>query len=159
MIQVLKPRSPHKVLFLAGTIDNGNSEDWQARFIEAFEKVQPNSQHWIVVNPRRDDWDPEAKESEILYQITWEMDWIEKADIIYMHFARGSQSPITLQEQGWICGQWPEKLIVTCDIEYFRFTNVERLCNRAGTPFYPSDPTIDIHYNILKYHIFKPQGL
>lgn len=44
----------HFSIFLAGTIDMGNSEDWQA---ELSKKLLKEINNIIIFNPRRDDWD------------------------------------------------------------------------------------------------------
>ena len=43
-------------IFLAGTIDNGDSEDWQTKICRLIEECSTNSKPIAVYNPRRDDW-------------------------------------------------------------------------------------------------------
>ena len=42
-------------VFLAGTIDMGNSRDWQA---ELFEEFKSRGGRYILFNPRQEHWDP-----------------------------------------------------------------------------------------------------
>lgn len=81
-------------IFLAGTIDDGKSEDWQSKLIEEL------SDHEItILNPRRNNWG-DLSDNELRKQITWELDHLEKADIIFMYIIGTSKSPISLLEMG-----------------------------------------------------------
>lgn len=118
-------------VFLAGTIDNGNSLDWQQEVISLLEGKVDH-----IFNPRRADWDaswlqrednPQFKE-----QVTWELDHIRKALHVLMYFAPGSLSPITLLELGIAAAEAPEKLVVCCPEGFWRKGNVDILCTRYG---------------------------
>ncbi len=130
-------------IFLAGTIDMGNSVNWQA---EAAYKL---TEDFIVFNPRRDDWDPTWKQSkdnfEFRQQVEWEIDGLEQADYILMYFAPGSQSPITLLELGLYVDTG--KLHVVCPEGFYRKGNVDIICERFGVPQYN---TLDEAINWLK---------
>ena len=41
-----------KTVFLAGSIEMGNADNWQEKATKTF-----IDKGWIVFNPRRDDWD------------------------------------------------------------------------------------------------------
>ena len=83
-------------IFLAGTIDMGSSRDWQA---EAFEYFSSLPGKYILFNPRQGNWDG-SKPGEMDYQVNWELEYLEQADIIIMYIIGTSKSPITLLEMG-----------------------------------------------------------
>ena len=119
-------------VFLAGTIDNGNSEDWQQTIAE---KLAGRNRHYILYNPRQDEWNPE-REGEMEYQVNWELEHMEKADYILMVFLPGSQSPITLLELGLHARS--SKLLVICTPGFYRYDNVRITCERYNVPVFES---------------------
>ena len=66
-------------IFLAGTIDDGKSEDWQSKLIKEFSEY-----NITILNPRRNNWG-DLTDNELRKQITWELDHLEKADIIFQN--------------------------------------------------------------------------
>ena len=119
-------------VFLAGTIDMGNSYDWQREAAGLFAQKEGN---YILYNPRQEEWHPE-REGEMDYQVNWELEHLEKADRILMYFLPGSQSPITLLELGLHARSG--KLLVVCTEDYFRYDNVRITCQRYAVPLYSS---------------------
>lgn len=103
MSKILKPTEKLEFqgfsVFLAGTIDNGNSIDWQK---EVTEKIRDFD--ITILNPRRDDWGSTKVQSihnpQFKEQVEWELSALEKANIIFMMFLEKSLSPITLLELG-----------------------------------------------------------
>ena len=117
-------------IFLAGTIDDGKSEDWQSKLIEEL------SDHEItVLNPRRNNWG-DLSDNELRKQITWELDHLEKADIIFMYIIGTSKSPISLLEMGIHIKD--SKLIVVCEPEFYRYENVKITCEYYNAELYDS---------------------
>ena len=117
-------------IFLAGTIDDGKSEDWQSKLIEEL------SDHEItVLNPRRNNWG-DLPNNELRKQITWELDHLEKADIIFMYIIGTSKSPISLLEMGIHIKDL--KLIVVCEPEFYRYENVKITCEYYNAELYDS---------------------
>ena len=117
-------------VFLAGTIDMGNSVDWQLEAAELFREKEGN---YILFNPRQAEWHPE-REGEMDYQVNWELDHLQRADFILMNFLPGSQSPITLLELGLFAGS--RKLRVICPASFYRYDNVRITCQRYAVPMY-----------------------
>ena len=116
-------------IFLAGSIEMGVAENWQAKA----ERLLADS-HYVILNPRRDDWDStwEQKISNPKFyeQVTWELQGIEDSEYILMYFDPSTKSPITLLELGLIAGISPEKLIVVCPEGFWRKGNVDIICDR-----------------------------
>lgn len=117
-------------VFLAGTIDMGNSENWQKKTIQTLDETLINC---IVYNPRRETW-PGDNSNEFERQVNWEQDMLEDSDIIFMYIAGTSKSPITLLELGEFLTSG--KLIVVCEEDFYRYGNVRIMCERFDIPLY-----------------------
>ncbi len=125
------------IVFLAGSIAMGEVEDWQA---EASAKLSDyTDEQLVVLNPRRDDFEPNAKQSiddpYLNQQINWELDGLDEAYYVLMYFHPDTLAPITLLELGLqadnIC-----KVVACCPDGFYRQANVEIVCNRFKIPFY-----------------------
>jgi hypothetical protein len=90
----------------------------------------------VILNPRRDDWDPSWRQSidepQFRGQVEWELDALDRADVIAMWFAPGTKAPITLLELGLHARGG--KLVVGCPDGYWRKGNVEVVCARHAIP-------------------------
>ena len=117
-------------IFLAGTIDDGKSEDWQSKLIKEFSEY-----NITILNPRRNNWG-DLSDNELRKQITWELDHLEKADIIFMYIIGTSKSPISLLEMGIHIKD--SKLIVVCEPEFYRNENVKITCEYYNAELYDS---------------------
>src|SRR5687768_6609494 len=122
-----------KAIFLAGTIDNGSSVNWQEAAIKFFSDSTYN-----IYNPRRDDWDhswqSKIEDQKFSEQVNWELDAMEKADLIVMNFLPKSLSPVTLLEFGLFAKS--PKLMVCCPDEFWRSGNIYMVCNKYDIPFF-----------------------
>jgi hypothetical protein len=132
---VYKPPAPwtatdSMVVFLAGSIEMGIAIDWQA----ALTAQLPTGV--VVLNPRRDEWDASWRqaldEPRFREQVEWELDGLERADVIAMWFAPETRAPITLLELGLHARGG--KLVVGCPDGFWRKGNVEVVCARFGVP-------------------------
>ena len=121
-------------VFLAGSIEMGAAEDWQEKIPKLFD----DRDNLTFFNPRRDDWDSswEQKESNPQFskQVNWEMDFLEKCDIIFMYFSPETKSPISLLELGLYADS--NKMIVCCPDSFWRKGNVDIVCSRHNIPVY-----------------------
>jgi hypothetical protein len=137
-MKILKPTDKVKKvesIFLAGTIDMGNSIDWQEQvthFIEDFTELHDVT----IYNPRRDDWDSSWKQTiddpQFNHQVTWELTCLEKADLVVMYFGSNSKSPISLLE----LGLFKHKVLCYCPDDFYRKGNVDMVGDRYGFPIY-----------------------
>ena len=132
MARIIKPPVSYAgmnkpTIFLAGTIDNGTSPDWQKMVEQALFDLDI-----LILNPRRDEWDATWEQSihnpQFKEQVTWELDGLERADVILMYFAPGSKSPITLLELGLFAHM--QKLFICCPVGFWRRGNVEVVADR-----------------------------
>lgn len=131
--------------FLAGTIDMGNSEDWQAI---AMARLKFRAS--VIYNPRRENWDSswaqEIDSPQFNTQVNWELEHIDAADRVIMYFADTSKSPISLLELGLIAASNPEKLYVVCPEGFWRKGNVDIVCNKYGVKMFES---LDVLFDYL----------
>lgn len=127
-----------KSIFLAGTIDMGNSVDWQEE--TCVNIVKNYGDRFTIFNPRRKDWDSswqqEYQNPNFFQQVNWELGALEAADAIIVFFAAGSQSPITLMELGLYANSG--KCLVVCEDGFWRKGNVEIVCDNYNIPMYES---------------------
>lgn len=137
MSKVIKPvgyeRSNPKSIFLAGSIEMGKAEDWQKKIEVVLSDIDVD-----IFNPRRDDWDSSWVQSidnpQFLEQVNWELNHLDEADAIFLYFAPGTQSPISLLEFGLYAQT--RKLVVVCPDGFWRQGNVEIVCLRYNIPFF-----------------------
>jgi len=127
----LPARFKQTAVFLAGSIDDGAAEHWQDVVIAACE---PDSV--VLLNPRREKWlaatDHHSRNPAFREQVEWELQALERAEIVAMYFAPESRAPISLLE----LGLWARsgKLIVACPDTFWRKGNVELVCQRYHVP-------------------------
>ena len=119
-------------VFLAGTIDMGNSRDWQA---ELYERFADTGDKYILFNPRQEHWDA-SRPGEMDYQVRWELDHLEEADMIVMYILGSSKSPISLLEMGLHARSG--KMHVICEPDFYRHDNVRITCGYYDVPLYDS---------------------
>lgn len=127
-MQVIYPRT--KTVFLAGTIDNGDSSNWQEELIEKCQDLNV-----VFFNPRRKEWNPTIVEME--YQIKWEQQHLDMADLIVMCLLDNSKSPISLLELGLYAQS--KKIVVFCNPAFYRWDNVRLTCEKYEIPLYRFD--------------------
>jgi hypothetical protein len=140
-MEVIKPEpknayynDKHVKIFLAGSIEMGKAEDWQAVIPELFK----DRQNLVFFNPRRDDWDSSWEQTEsnpqFNYQVNWELNYLDKSDIIFMYFSPDTKSPISLLELGLYAESG--KMIVCCPDAFYRKGNVDIVCSKFNIPVY-----------------------
>ncbi len=117
-------------IFLAGTIDMGNSRDWQTEIHDRFSEMNGR---YILFNPRQENWDA-TRPGEMDYQVKWELDHLEDADMIIMYILGTSKSPISLLEMGLHAKSG--KMYVICEKDFYRYDNVRITCDYYEVPLY-----------------------
>jgi hypothetical protein len=123
-------------VFLGGTIDNGNSDDWQNELINSISNVDLEKPVRIY-NPRRKEWPSSDDHREISRQINWELANLEATDVIVMNILADSKSPISLMEIGLFASTG--KLMVFCPKTYYRYDNVMVVCQRFNIPLHTTN--------------------
>lgn len=119
----------HKVLFLAGSIEMGSAELWQDKVCELLK-----DEKFLILNPRRDDWDSSWVQSkdnpQFRQQVEWELDGLAISDCIIFYFDKNTKSPITLLELGLCAWSRGRNCIVVCPDGFWRKGNVDIVCER-----------------------------
>jgi len=158
--QILSQKQDVKI-FLAGTIDNGDSEDWQRIALNylsrEFNKIGYTKRDLFILNPRRVEWDTSWEQKfespQFFQQVTWEIDAMEKANLIIMNFLPNSKSPISLLELGLFAKS--NKILVCCPDEFYRSGNVQIVCNKFNIPLFKAMPELlkNINLETLSYEL------
>ncbi len=74
-------------------------------------------------------------------QVEWELEGLEQASWVLMHFDPATKSPISLLELGLLASSG--RLAVSCPDGFWRKGNVEVVCARYGVPLFDGlDPLI-----------------
>lgn len=135
--------SDHSIVFLGGSIEMGKAEDWQKRITQAIEAIDPNI---LVCNPRRPDWDStweqRADNPNFAEQVHWELDHLQRANVVVFYFQPNTMSPITLMELGHTLADNKlsqdtlnnpnQTIVVCCPDGFWRKGNVDIICQRYG---------------------------
>jgi hypothetical protein len=118
-------------IFLAGSIEMGKANNWQADLSLTLEQME-----FVVLNPRRKDWDSSwgqsFEDANFAQQVNWELDALEVADLILFYFAGGTNSIVSMLELGLMIGKYPKSVAVVCSPDYCRKGNIDILCYRDG---------------------------
>ena len=146
MREVKAPSRPglERRVFLAGSIEMGQAEQWQERVVAALSEASTEARtgaeagDLVILNPRRDDWDDSweqrADDPQFSEQVNWELDMLDAADIVVMYLAPGTTSPVSLLEFGLYARSG--KLRVCCPEGFWRRGNVEVVCRRNRIPLF-----------------------
>lgn len=124
--------NPHQHnLFLAGSIEMGQAEDWQTQIAQALQDLPVT-----LLNPRRDTWEPDWPQTmefaPFKEQVEWELAAQAAADLIVFYFSPNTQSPISLLELGLAAGRkWA---VVCCPPGFWRKGNVDMICVHYQIP-------------------------
>ncbi len=142
---VITPETENcKSIFLAGTIDNGESTNWQKKLIDKFKNINIK-----IYNPRRERWNKNASKKEVEYQIKWEQEYLDNANLIVMVLSDNSKSPISLLELGLYATS--KKILVFCTDKFYRFDNVRLTCEKYNIPLFTNT---NINYIFNKINEF-----
>lgn len=137
-------------IFLGGTIDMGNSENWQSNL-----ENNLSEEHGVIFNPRRDDWDASWEQSpwpgtQFYEQVDWELKAQEESDILVYVLLPESKSPITLLEIGLFARSENKTVFVVCPENFYRYGNIRIVCELYGIKWFE---TIEQMLHVLKIHI------
>lgn len=131
-------------LFLAGTIDMGNSKDWQSELCERIETEigHLSTRNLTIFNPRREEWDSSWEQSYsnpyFYQQVTWELNSIKDSNLVLFHFEEDSKSPITFLELGLVANSKPfkKRIAVSCKPGFYRYGNIQIVCDMFKIPLF-----------------------
>jgi hypothetical protein len=119
-----------KSVFLAGTTSKVDTSDWRETLSTSLSDVPVT-----IYNPYRADWDSSWREdinfAPYREQVEWELDKLDKADLVVVYFHPATQAAVSLLEFG-ICARVPGKAIVVCPEGYWKRGNVQIVCKKFG---------------------------
>ena len=114
----------------------GEAIDWQADVTNKLKDADV-----VIFNPRRDDWDSSWKQDidfqPFREQVEWEMEHLDKADIIIYCFDPKGKAPITLLELGLHAPREDQMIVVCCPEGFWRRGNVQIVCKKHNIPMVP----------------------
>ena len=150
IVRRVRPGDARPSFFLAGSIEMGKAEDWQAKAIASLRDMAS-----IIYNPRRPDWNSSWEQDianpDFNVQVNWELDHIDRADFVLMYFDPATQSPITLVEFGRLSVHDPNKVLLCCPKGFWRKGNVDIICERDGiTQFDTLDEMLEQARNVAR---------
>lgn len=115
-------------VFLAGSIEMGKAADWQTGLTDQFKYMDDI----IFLNPRRPEWDASweqvADNPQFREQVEWELEGMEKADIIFYYFDPKTKSPVSLLKLG-LYANTEKDIVVCCPDGFHRKGNVDIVCD------------------------------
>lgn len=86
---------------------------------------------YLLFNPRQEHWDA-SRPGEMDYQVRWELDHLEEADMIIMYILGTSKSPISLLEMGLHAKS--DKIHVICEKDFLKaILTTLHINHRIGT--------------------------
>lgn len=122
-----------KYVFLAGSIEMGKAKDWQTDMTNFF-----TGQNIGVYNPRRPDWDSswvqDYDNPQFNQQVNWELNALEKAEIVLLNLEPETLSPISLLELGRFSHK--EIIYVVCPKGFWKKGNIDIFCDRYNIPLF-----------------------
>ena len=119
-----------KIVFLAGSIEMGAAKEWQQQAIELFDSLIPEEEKndYLILNPRRPDWDSSWKQAyedpQFYQQVKWELSGLQKANYVLVYFDPATKSPVSMLE----LGAFHNKAIVVCPEGFWRKGNIDIFC-------------------------------
>lgn len=140
-------------VFLAGTIDMGQSRNWQ-ELVDDHMRAHTGT----LFSPRKSTWSGKAQLSnpDFVHQVGWELDHLDSADVIAMNLEPDSKSPVSLLELGLFVRN--ASVIVRCDEAFYRHGNVSTVVSRYGGMLVSSfDEYLDaIAEAVTRWHMSAP---
>jgi hypothetical protein len=135
-------------VFLAGSIDMGSAVDWQSELIERASSF--DDKYVTFYNPRRSkvfSGEQSLYNDDFAGQVNWEIDHIDRANIVVFYITAESKAPITMFELGYFMGKTMDdanresvdqkpRVVVGVEQGFWRRGNIEVMCDRFGVQLY-----------------------
>lgn len=127
------PNDDKFTVFFGGSIEQGKAELWGDKLAAELAKHNLDIR---ILNPRRDDFDSSQEQSinnpYFKEQVTWELDSLDRADLIVMYLQPETLSPISMMEIGIYINtlDWNKQMIICCPDGFWRKGNIEILVDR-----------------------------
>ncbi|RDX48162.1 hypothetical protein OH76DRAFT_1383976 [Lentinus brumalis] len=119
-------------VYLSGSVEPGSTPGWRHEMIGRLQHLPVT-----IFDPTRGDWDGPwiewQSDKRFAAQTNWELDNLERADVVAVYLAPRTTSPVSLLEIGLFVGM--KKVIVCCPDGFCLKGNVEFVCKERGVPF------------------------
>ncbi|TVY28571.1 hypothetical protein LHYA1_G001927 [Lachnellula hyalina] len=129
----LPPSLSSPTIFLSGTISPPPAPTWQSTLSTSLSHLAVT-----ILNPLRPDWDASWRENRsdarFVTQVNWELDGLERADVVVVYFGAEAKAPVTLLELGLVVGRG-KRVVVCCEDGFWKRGNVELLCEKMGVAY------------------------
>lgn len=146
-------------IFLSGPIDLNNTFDWHSKFISGVSRlVDPkegdprlNNNKYIILNSKIDISNPDIslENPEFVSKIQWELQMIDKSDVIFCNFLKKSKSPFGMN--GFMLSAMSNKIIVRCLEEYMYYPYIKLITDTYNIPLLGDTSTIiDVLFEFYK---------
>jgi len=122
-------------VFLAGSIEMGKAALWQPRVAAYFLDAGVH-----VFDPRRTDWDASwahdpTPGTPFHTQVSWELDHIAAADLVYFRLGAEGPAVISMLELGLVLGQG-KPVVIHAEEGYMRRGNIAITARRHNAPVF-----------------------
>jgi len=147
------PNDSKFTIFLGGSIELGLAKPWQQ---ELTSKLSECNFDIRILNPRRDDFDVSQEQSinnpYFKEQVNWELDGLDRADLIVMYLQPDTLSPISMMEIGIYINtlDWNKQMVICVPDGFWRRGNIEVLVDR-----YPYHCTLLNSYQDLENFVIE----
>jgi len=147
------PNDEKFTIFLGGSIEMDKATKWQEEITDYISKFNLDIR---ILNPRRDNFDATQEQSisnpYFKQQVTWELDSLDRADLIVMYLQPETLSPISMMEIGIYINtlDWNKQMVICCPDGFWRRGNIEILVDR-----YPYHCTLLDSFEDLKLFIIE----
>jgi hypothetical protein len=145
-------------VFLAGSIDMGAAPNWQKNLIDAYKRHDEPIRDITFYNPRRPKGF-KGKQTldnvDFVTQVNWELDHINRSDIVLMYLTEESKAPISLLEFGYIYNHSDDiEFVLGVEQGFYRRGNLEVMADRGRLNIFDNlqdcKEALDIYYSNLK---------
>lgn len=109
-------RLNEKIIFLSGSTENSDKDSWQDKLLKELEDLNVT-----MLNPYRADYNS-LSDSELTKQIEWELDGLERADIVAIYFDSSTKAAITLLELGLSAKN--KTVVIFCEGKFWKHKEV-----------------------------------
>jgi hypothetical protein len=114
-------------IFLAGSVEEDAGGNWRAEIAKELA-----GSGGCLLDPLRTDWDAswktEVSDPQFNEQTTWELDALERADLIIFYFAAGTKAAVSMLELGLFAKSG--KVLVCCPDGFWKKGNIDIVCKR-----------------------------
>lgn len=148
------PEDDKFTIFLGGSIEMDKAELWQDDLSERLKHIDIR-----ILNPRRDFFDKDQEQTiknpYFKEQVDWELDGLNRSDLIVMYLQPGTSSPVSMLEIGLYINsiEWNQYMVICCPDGFWRKGNIEIVVDRFPSRCRILDKYEDLEKFITNYYL------